>query len=161
MHELYLQHGSLVFSLCMAALRNRQDAEDASQQVFTRAWRSREAYDVSRPMGAWLTGITRRVIADTFASRDRDRQASDAGALALQREEAPQPTDGLIERVVIQQSLDELGPPQDQVLRMAYAEDLPLKTIAEQLEMPLGTVKSHVHRGLARMRKSLEVHHSE
>lgn len=158
MHELYREHGTLVFSLCMAALRHRQDAEDATQQVFARAWRSRETYDVSRPIGAWLTGITRRVIADTFASRDRQRQTNEAGALALVREEAPQPTEALVDRVVVQQTLQELGPPQDEILRMVYTEDLPLKTVAEKLAMPLGTVKSHVHRGLARMRKSLEVH---
>lgn len=158
MHELYQEHSTLVFSLCMAALRHRQDAEDATQLVFTRAWRSRQSYDASRPTGAWLTGIARRVIADTFASRDRQRQTTEAGALALVRSEAPQPTDALVDRVVVQQTLDTLGPPQDEILRLIYTEDLPLKTVAEQLQMPLGTVKSHVHRGLARMRKSLEVH---
>ncbi|MGJ9424964.1 RNA polymerase sigma factor [Nesterenkonia halotolerans] len=158
MQDLYRQHGAFVFSLCMAALRHRQDAEDATQQVFTRAWRSHDTYDITQPTGAWLTGITRRVIADTFARRERDLQAARAGVEEQVREDAPQPTDAVVDRVVVQQSLDALGPPQDEILRLAYAEDLPLKTIAERLEMPLGTVKSHVHRGLARMRKSLEVH---
>ena len=80
MHDLYRQHSAFVFSLCMAALRHRQDAEDATQQVFTRAWRSRDTYDVTQPTGAWLTGITRRVIADVFARRERDHQAAEAGA---------------------------------------------------------------------------------
>ncbi|MBE1524326.1 sigma-70 family RNA polymerase sigma factor [Nesterenkonia lutea] len=158
MRDLYRQHATFVFSLCMAALRHRQDAEDATQQVFTRAWRSHDTYDVTQPTGAWLTGITRRVIADVFARRARDQQAAEAGADAQSRHEAPQPTDALVDRVVVQQTLDALGPPQDEILRLAYTEDLPLKTIAERLEMPLGTVKSHVHRGLARMRESLEVH---
>lgn len=47
MQDLYRQHSTFVFSLCMAALRHRQDAEDAAQQVFTRAWRSRATYDVT------------------------------------------------------------------------------------------------------------------
>lgn len=158
LHELYQEHGTLVFSLCMAALRHRQDAEDATQQVFTRAWRFRASYDATRPTGAWLTGITRRVITDIFASRNRDRQNVEAEAVALVRHEDPQPTQALVDRVVIQQTLTELNPPQDEILRLIYINDLPLKTVAEQLDMPLGTVKSHVHRGLARMRKSLEVH---
>lgn len=158
MHELYREHGTLVFSLCMTALRHRQDAEDATQQVFTRAWRFRQTYDVTRPTGAWLTGITRRVIADIFTGRDRDRQTNEAGAIDLVRKENPQPTQALVDRVVVQQTLTELGPPQDEILRLIYVEDLPFKTVAEQLDIPLGTVKSHVHRGLARMRKSLEVH---
>ncbi|MCH8559614.1 MULTISPECIES: RNA polymerase sigma factor [unclassified Nesterenkonia] len=158
MHDLYRQHGSFVFSLCMAALRHRQDAEDATQQVFTRAWRSRDTYDITHPTGAWLTGITRRVIADVFARREKDLQAAEAGADAAARDGAPQPTDAVVDRVVVQQSLNQLGPPQNEIIRLAYTEDLPLKIIAERLEMPLGTVKSHVHRGLARMRQSLEVH---
>lgn len=158
MRELYQQHGSLVYSLCMSALRHRQDAEDAAQQVFTRAWRSRDTFDPSRSTGAWLTGITRRVIADTFAARNRQRQSAEAGSVALAREEAVQPTESLVDRLVVQQSLQNLGPPQDEILRLAYSEDLPLKAIADQLNMPIGTVKSHIHRGLARMRKSLEVH---
>ncbi|WP_255545958.1 MULTISPECIES: sigma-70 family RNA polymerase sigma factor [unclassified Nesterenkonia] len=158
MHDLYQQHASFVFSLCMVALRHRQDAEDATQQVFTRAWRSRESYDPSQPTGAWITGITRRVIADVFARRERDQQTAEAGADVMVRNGATRPTDAVIDRVVVQQSLRQLGPPQDEIIRLAYSEDLPLRTIAERLEMPLGTVKSHVHRGLARMRESLEVH---
>lgn len=157
MQDLYRQHGSFVFSLSMAALRHREDAEDATQQVFTRAWRSRDTYDITQPTGAWLTGITRRVIADVFARRERDLQAAEAGADAAVRNGAPQPTDAVVDRVVVQQSLRQLGPPQDEIIRLAYTEDLPLKIIAERLQMPLGTVKSHVHRGLARMRQSLEV----
>lgn len=158
MQDLYRQHSTFVFSLCMAALRHRQDAEDAAQQVFTRAWRSRATYDVTQPTGAWLTGITRRVIADVFALRAKDVLTAEAGAEAQTRSGALQPTDAVVDRVVVQQSLDELGPPQNEIIRLAYTEDLPLKTIAERLQMPLGTVKSHVHRGLARMRQSLEVH---
>ena len=156
MREAYDQHGRLVYSLCMAALANRQDAEDATQQVFTRAWRSREAYDPARPLGGWLTGITRRVIADTFASRDRQRRLVDATSGQRLREEAPL-TDRVVDRVVVHEALDRLGPPQDEILRMAFVQDLTQGQIAERLGMPLGTVKSHVHRGLARLRAALEV----
>lgn len=158
MQELYHEHGTLVFSLCMATLRHRQDAEDATQQVFTRAWRSRETYDVNRPVGGWLTGITRRVIADILASRARDRQRADADAVSQARVGISELTDFVMDRIVVQQTLEELGPPQDTILRMVYLKDQPLKTVAEQLDMPLGTVKSHIHRGLARMRQSLGVH---
>lgn len=152
--DLYREHGALVFSMCLSALRHRQDAEDAAQQVFTRAWRSRATYDVSRPIGAWLTGITRRVISDMLDHRRRSPQAVDAAA-APEARAADGPADAMLDRIIIQEALDELGPPQDEILRMAYTDDLPLRTIAEQLDMPLGTVKSHIHRGLAKMRTRL------
>lgn len=158
MSEVYAAHGRLVHSLSLAALRHRQDAEDATQQVFTRAWRSRESYDPAQPMGAWLTGITRRVVADVFAARDRQRRASRAETVGLRPEAAGALPDALVDRVVVHEALRELGPPQDEILKLAFVEDLPRKQIAERLGMPVGTVKSHVHRGLARLRQSLEVH---
>ncbi|QCU79064.1 sigma-70 family RNA polymerase sigma factor [Citricoccus sp. SGAir0253] len=156
MREAYSLHGRLVFSLCMAALGQRQDAEDAAQQVFTRAWRSRESYDPSRPLGGWLTGITRRVVADVFAARERQRRAVDATAGEQPREDR-QLSEQVVDRVLVHEALDRLGPPQDEILRMAFVQDLPQAQIAERLGMPLGTVKSHVHRGLARLRVALEV----
>lgn len=63
-----------------------------------------------------------------------------------------------MDRVIVHEALEQLGPPQDEILRMAFVQDLPQRQIAERLDLPLGTVKSHIHRGLARLRRSLEVH---
>lgn len=155
--EVYARHGRLVFSLCLAALRQREDAEDAAQQVFTRAWRSRDTYDPARPLGGWLTGITRRVIADSYAARMRQLKAVDATTTQPGLESVEHAAQ-IVDRVVVHEALDRLGPPQDEILRMAYVQDLPYRQIAETLGIPLGTVKSHVHRGLARLRVALEVH---
>ena len=159
MREAYDRHGTLVFSLCVTALRHREDAEDAAQQVFTRAWRSRATYDPSRPLGGWLTGITRRVVADVGAARTRPVRTVEAGAGRLPREDAAGDpvSESAVASLVVRQALDRLGPPQDEVLRLAFLEDLPYPHIAERLSLPLGTVKSHVHRGLAALRRSLEV----
>lgn len=155
MREAYDRHGTLVFSLCVTALRHREDAEDAAQQVFTRAWRSRATYDPSRPLGGWLTGITRRVV----AARTRQVRTVEAEAGRLPREDAAGDpvSESAVASLVVRQALDRLGPPQDEVLRLAFLEDLPYPHIAERLSLPLGTVKSHVHRGLAALRRSLEV----
>lgn len=159
MRQAYDRHGTLVFSLCAASLRHREDAEDAAQQVFTRAWRSRGTYDPSRPLGAWLTGITRRVVADAGAARIRQARTVEAEAGHLPREDATgdRVSESAVASLVVRQALDQLGPPQDEVLRLAFLEDLSYPQIAERLSLPLGTVKSHVHRGLAALRKSLEV----
>lgn len=158
MEQAYAEHSRLVFSLCMAALRHRQDAEDATQLVFTKAWRARHTYDPSRPLGGWLTGITRRVIADEFSSRRKERETAESEAAHLPREEHALVGESVVDRLVVHEALERLGPPQDEVLRLAFQQDLPQKEIAERLGMPLGTVKSHIHRGLAALRKSLEVH---
>lgn len=157
MSAVYAEHSRLVFSLCLAALRHRQDAEDATQQVFTRAWRSREAYDPGRPLGGWLTGITRRVLADEFAARERERArvAGESITGAVGRDVDPPVSDEVVDRIVVQDALERLGPPQDEILRLAFQQDLPQKEIAERMQMPVGTVKSHIHRGLAALRASM------
>lgn len=159
MREAYDRHGRLVFSLCLTALRHRQDAEDATQQVFTRAWRSRGTYDPARPLGGWLTGITRRVVADTLAGRAREARRVEAEVVQLPRVQASEDgvSDAVVASVVVHDALARLGPPQDEVLRLAYLEDMAHQQIAERLGMPLGTVRSHVHRGLAALRRRLEV----
>ena len=153
--EAYERHGRLVFSLCLAALRSREDAEDAAQQVFMRAWRSRDTYDPARPLGGWLTGITRRVIADMFAGRAREARKMEAEVVHLPRAEDAV-SDAVVAAVVVHDALALLGPPQDEVLRLAFLEDLAHQQIAERLDMPLGTVRSHIHRGLAALRSRLE-----
>ena len=153
--EAYERHGRLVFSLCLTALRSREDAEDAAQQVFMRAWRSRDTYDPARPLGGWLTGITRRVIADMFAGRAREARKMEAEVVHLPRAEDAV-SDAVVAAVVVHDALALLGPPQDEVLRLAFLEDLAHQQIAERLDMPLGTVRSHIHRGLAALRSRLE-----
>lgn len=157
LEEVYAAHGRLVFSLCLTALRHRQDAEDAAQQVFTRAWRSRESFDPSYPVGAWLTGITRRVIADHLDRRRRQQQEAEAEVAEWSRADQPALSDALVDRLTVMDALDLLGPPADEILKLVYTEDLPHREVAERLGMPVGTVKSHVHRGLARLRERLEV----
>ena len=164
MADVYAEHARMVFSLCMVGLRHREDAEDAAQQVFTRAWRSRDTYDPRRPLGAWLTGITRRVIADEHAARgrERDRVAAEAVRGGGVRAALTPVSDEVVDRIVVHDALDRLGPPQDKILRLAFHKDLPQKEIAERLQIPLGTVKSHIHRGLAALRATMtrteEVH---
>ena len=62
----------------------------------------------------------------------------------------------MVAAVVVHDALALLGPPQDEVLRLAFLEDLAHQQIAERLDMPLGTVRSHIHRGLAALRSRLE-----
>ena len=135
-----------------------RDAEDAAQQVFMRAWRSRDTYDPARPLGGWLTGITRRVIADMFAGRAREARKMEAEVVHLPRAEGAEDavSDTVVAAVVVHDALALLGPPQDEVLRLAFLEDLAHQQIAERLDMPLGTVRSHIHRGLAALRSRLE-----
>lgn len=83
--------------------------------MFTRAWRSRDTYDPARPLGGWLTGITRRVIADMFAGRAREARKMEAEVVHLPRAEGAEDavSDAVVAAVVVHDALALLGPPQD------------------------------------------------
>ncbi|MEV0597718.1 sigma-70 family RNA polymerase sigma factor [Streptomyces sp. NPDC050315] len=153
----------LVLALARRALGDSQEAEDVTQQVFLAVWRNRHRYRASRgPVTGWLTGITRHKIADALAARTRrDRLVVAAGSALLAGgaahiDEAIGRPDEALDRVLVSQELARLPEPQQQVLRMAFYEDLTQAQIAERTGWPLGTVKSHARRGLHQLRRGLE-----
>lgn len=127
------------------------DAEDVTQQVFVSAWASRTTL-VPGPtaLPAWLLLIARRRVADHFASRQRhDRRMTQARRNTPGEAANPASTaTGEEDRLLVSAVLEAMGEPRARILRMAFYEDLTHAQIAERLGLPLGTVKSHIRRGL-------------
>ena len=158
LEEAYVRWSSLVHTLAVRSLGNHHDAEDVTQQVFVAAWRGRHTLRPERgTVPGWLVGITRHKIADVHAQRAR--QARDLGAVAaegLHDEHGLAPDDRLAARLLLADALDRLGEPRSTVVRLAVVEELTHDEISRRLRLPLGTVKSHVRRGLTHLRKTLE-----
>lgn len=158
MRQAYERYAPMVHTLALRALDNRHDAEDVTQQVFVSAWRSRSGFDPGKAaLGAWIVGITRRRIADVYAARTRAMRSQEA-VFAVADAEAEDGTDAVVvNRVVVADAIERLGSPQKEILRLAFFADLTHTAIAEQLDLPLGTVKSHINRSLKRLRESMVV----
>jgi RNA polymerase sigma-70 factor (ECF subfamily) len=155
--EVYHRWSTLVHSIALRSLGNHHDAEDVTQQVFVSAWRSRESL---RPgvgsLPGWLAAITRRRCADLHAAKSRDRRNALAVAQVSERDTGPPESDLVTDRVVIAQELAELGDPRATVIRLAVIEGRTHEDVAAHLGLPLGTVKSHVRRGLLHLRNRLK-----
>ena len=107
---------------------------------------------------AWLVGITRHTVADAHEARARVRRSEQAAATDPRPAVDEDADVGRVaDRVLLSDELRRLGDPGRTILELAFFRDLTHVQIAEELGLPLGTVKSHVRRSLIRLRDRLEV----
>ncbi|GAC1454610.1 MAG: sigma-70 family RNA polymerase sigma factor [Pseudarthrobacter sp.] len=160
----YREFAPLVHTLALRALRDRSSADDVTQEVFIRVWRSRSAFNpqVAR-LPAWIVGITRNAIADAQSALARDfRKVVAVAGVRGPGEADPgqEAAEVLADRLLLDGELDRLGEPQGSIMKLAFFEDLTHEQISRKLELPLGTVKSHIRRSLSHLRNRLEVDHA-
>jgi RNA polymerase sigma-70 factor (ECF subfamily) len=153
---MYRRWSSLVHTVALRSLGNAADAEDVTQQVFLAAWQGRRTLQPGRGSpAAWLVGITKHRIADLHAQRAR--RLRDLHAVAADVAVGPTlTTDDWAERLLLVHELERMGDPRAVILRLAFLEVQTHEQIADRLGMPLGTVKSHVRRGLLALRDRLK-----
>lgn len=152
----YDQYGSLIYTLCKRAL-GESDAPDVTQEVFLAGWTRRNQFDPQRgSLGAWLVGIAKNKIIDTIRRRElQNRVVID---IKSSHSEPVKFVDVLADQLLLSDAMTKLSPSTRNVLELAFYEELSQTEIAERCGMPLGTVKSDIRRGLARLRRSLVVH---
>lgn len=155
---LYDRHGGLVYGIALKVLGHAQEAEDLTQDIFVKL--PSTAYDPQRgSLRTFLAILTRSRAIDRLRSRQVARAAVERLQSVHTAPSAPTPEQALAqaERAQdIQTAMAQLSESQQKILRLAYYEGLSQATIAEQLNTPLGTVKTHSRRGLLRLRQLLQ-----
>ncbi len=155
--ELYDRFGSLVFRMALQSMPTRAEAEDAVQEVFVRLWRTAERFDPTRAaLVTWVMLITRRHLVDKLR-RTRARVKA-SGLEEFQPGDPNQPPRGSdMERreqyAALLDKIDTLPELQKTVVTRAYLGGQTLRQIGEELNTPLGTVKSALSRALVRLRE--------
>jgi RNA polymerase sigma-70 factor (ECF subfamily) len=151
-----------VHAFCVRSLASRADAEEATAQVFVNAWRGRSGFDAERgSLAGWLLGIARRVVADICAAAARERRVREAMEQALLEQEVPvqevSSPDSLVDRLLVADAMSQLRPEQRRAVGLAFYDGLTHQQVASTMGLPLGTTKTHIRRGLAVLRRRLEV----
>lgn len=149
--------GGLVWSLARRFCRNPADAEDAVQDIFIELWRSAARYDPAvASETTFVAMIARRRLIDRHRRRQRQPDLQPLPELL------PLPAEGVHARIEQQpdvaraaRALGGLRPEQQQVLRLSVYGGLSHSEISAQTGLPLGTVKTHVRRGLIQLREAL------
>lgn len=153
-------YGSLIWSLARRFLRNEADAEDAVQDVFIALWSSASQYDPSIASEiTFISTIARRRLIDRIRkagrqpvteSIDNENNSHPQPALASRLEQSAE-----VEKVA--NVLDSMSPENRDIISMSLYEGYSHSEIAAHLELPLGTVKTKVRRGLIHIREQLQV----
>ena len=158
LRKVYDRYGTQVYRVALSCLNNSSDAEEITQTVFVDAWRARDTFDPAKgSLGGWLMAITKRRCIDRIRVLERNRRDVVAVAAgAVHNHDVPGP-DQVVEQIVVADQLARLPQTQRAVLELAFYDDLTHAQIASLTGLPLGTVKSHLRRGLAQLRRRWEV----
>ncbi|AWI10962.1 MAG: RNA polymerase sigma factor SigW [Caldibacillus thermoamylovorans] len=154
-----------VFQLCFRMLGNSHEAEDISQEAFMRAYINIERYNIDRKFSTWLYRIATNLCIDRIRKKKPDYylDAEVAGTEGLTlysqipaSQLAPDEEVSKIElQEIIQNEILKLPEKYRAVIVLRYIEELPLLEISKILDLPIGTIKTRIHRGREALRKQL------
>lgn len=153
------RYGDLVWSLARRYLRNEADAEDSVQDIFIDIWGSAARYDRNIASEvAFISTIARRRLIDRIRHVER-RPATDSIDDENYSFEPSVPTtlEDDAEVTKVERVMSGMDPQHHEILSMSLYEGFSHSEIAERLELPLGTVKTRLRRGLIHIRQQLEI----
>ncbi|HEY6401998.1 MAG TPA: sigma-70 family RNA polymerase sigma factor [Blastocatellia bacterium] len=157
---LYDATNRLIYSLVLRVLSDVSSAEEVLIDVYTQVWRQAASYDANRgaPL-AWMATIARSRAIDRLRSgwQDQHRKESlDALGDAVAKSASPEESAVASERQRhVREELNLLTPEQRQVIELAYDSGLSHSEIAENVNQPLGTVKTRTRLGMMKLREAL------
>lgn len=161
--DLVKAYTKRVYSICYRFTNRSSEAEDLTQEVFLRVFRTLRSFRSGEgSFNVWLTRLTRNLLVDHYRRTKHDR-STDAleDKLAVLEEKTAQHarTDSLLARreagEVLQNALQKLSPELREAVILRDLQELEYREIAEALEIPEGTVKSRLNRGRAELARVL------
>lgn len=149
--QLYTATSATLLAVALRLLRDRARAEDALQDAFVQIWHKASEYHAGRgPVLGWMVSIVRYRAIDQLRREGRIR-ADDSGA-----ELADESLVAAAEHEDLQDCIERLSGSQQQSIALAFFEGLTHEQLARRLASPMGTIKSRIRRGLARLRECLD-----
>jgi RNA polymerase sigma-70 factor (ECF subfamily) len=158
---LYDESNGLIYGLALRMLGNCADAEEIAMDVYSYVWRSAANWESSRGSAlAWLTMLCRSRCIDRIRSRTSRAQVETALPASesdqLKAFDSVASDTSVYNRTDIYRALDQLEPEQRRLLELAFYSGLTHTELSDQLQIPLGTVKTRIRSAITRMRDLLQ-----
>jgi RNA polymerase sigma-70 factor (ECF subfamily) len=171
--EIVRSHNRRIYNICYRFTGSADDAEDLTQDVFIKIYRTLASYDLERgAFTTWITTVTRNLLVDHFRRSKQDRVTDSMDAAAFSgaaegdspsvgdqiKDEKPAPDARLATKEtqkMVQQALQKLSPDLREAVILRDLQDMDYKEIAAALKLPEGTVKSRINRGRTELARLL------
>jgi RNA polymerase sigma factor (sigma-70 family) len=157
---VYQDTSAKLFGVCLRILNDRGEAEDVLQDVYVTVWRKAGSFDPTRASPiTWLVAIARNRAIDRLRSSAASRRSEPIESAEDVRDDAPAALDLVVaaeQRERLKTCLGELEERHSGVIRSAFLDGITYEQLAQRMEVPLGTMKSWIRRGLMKLRTCLE-----
>lgn len=154
------RHGAYVYNLALRVLRRPEEAEEVAQEAFVRAWRGLPAFQRSAQFHTWLYRIVVNLCYNRLPQLQRELTLLVPDAAAQQLADPQQQVEtGLLSAELQQrlhQAIADLPEHYRLLITLRYLQELSYNEIVEVTGVPLGTVKTGIHRARTRLRSALE-----
>ena len=158
--ELYARTSAKLFGVCLRILSDRSEAEEVLQETYITVWRRAGTYDPAKAGAiSWLVAVARNKALDRIRSGKVRRLADPLEMAGEVADPAPSPlaeVESSDDRRALMNCLEELHTEQKSSIRLAFLEGLTYEELALRRNVPLGTMKSWIRRGLQKLKGCLE-----
>ena len=169
--EIVQKYHRRIYNICYRFAGSGDDAEDLTQEVFIKMYRTLNSYDVDRgAFMTWVTTITRNLLVDHFRKTKQERMTDSLDTVSSDHEDAMALSEKIPDRGLSQdsrvqsreagesvhQALQKLSPELREAVILRDLQDMDYREIATVLKVPEGTVKSRINRGRAELARLLQ-----
>jgi RNA polymerase sigma factor (sigma-70 family) len=154
--QLYDDYSAAIFGLTLKILKDEALAEDALQETFVRIWRKIQTYDSSKGrLFTWMLNIARNISIDMLRASE-SRKVSQTSSLEKYSFDSKGPSVTMeVEHIGLREVVDGLPPDQKLVIDLIYFLGYTQSEVAEEFDIPLGTVKSRVRLAMNHLRAKI------
>ena len=166
LEELYGLYNRLLFSMVISIVKKREEAEDMLQEIFLKVWNKADSFDEERGnVYSWIVTLARNKAIDRIRSKGYKTQKKASVSIhkplfTLEGDHYdPLETTIFSDRAeLVKKALQKIPESQSQVIKIAYYRGMTQSEISDQLDIPLGTVKTRTRQGMIKLKRILAEH---